>query len=116
MSPYWIKIGKIEAKLKKKIVFFFQDLGVRIIAATRGLSHGVVQALRACQFLIGEVNLLALFFREFSKFRGKAGKVIGVILLYGGEVGFADLVHCRVWGQLKEFDAIFRLSVRGRFF
>ena len=78
--------------------------------------HGAVQALRACQFLVGEVNLFALFFRELSKFRRKAGKVIGVILLYGGEVGFAYLVQCRVCGQMEDFSVISRLGLRARVF
>ena len=92
------------------------NIAVGIIAATRGLLQGAVQALDACQFLIGEVDLLALFFRELSKFRAKTGKVIGVILLYGGEVGFADLVPCCVCGQMKYIGVIFRrLTFRGRF-
>ena len=45
-------------------------------------------ALRARQLLIGEVDLFALFFRKFAKFRAKTGKVIGMILLYGREIGF----------------------------
>jgi len=51
-----------------------------------------VPALCGCKFLIREVDLFALFLREFLKFGAEIGKVIGMILLDGAHVGPADLV------------------------
>jgi len=84
------------------------------MAEARGLLHGVVKELHACQFLIREVDLFALFFCKFQKFGGEIGKVIGMILLDGAQIGSADLVHCCVWGQTKYIGAISGLTFRRR--
>lgn len=77
---------------------------------------GGVQALHARQLLIGEVYLFALFFRQLPEFRAKSGKVVGVISLYGGEVGFADLFPGCIGGDAKYIEPLLRRRFLSRFF